>query len=121
VISEQRHGKEAKDIYLTTHHFGENAFRISSSREIRKQKQIAIMAQELLASARQTMKDTISGQNSKKTNDLQQVTKDVHDKSWRITSDSGTKQSNTDDWLSVVNEDHTGPMLLEDNFAREKV
>jgi catalase len=81
----------------------------------------AIMAQELLASARQTMKDTIAGQNSKKTNDLKADTKDVHDKSWRITSDSGTKQGNTDDWLSVVNEDHTGPMLLEDNFAREKV
>lgn len=39
----------------------------------------------------------------------------------RITSDFGTKQSNTDDWLRVANGDKTGPMLLEDAFAREKV
>jgi catalase len=39
----------------------------------------------------------------------------------RITSDFGTKQSNTDDWLRVANGDKTGPSLLEDVFAREKV
>lgn len=39
----------------------------------------------------------------------------------RITSDWGTKQSNTDDWLRVNRGDHTGPMLLEDGFSREKV
>ncbi|KAH7329533.1 catalase-like domain-containing protein [Stachybotrys elegans] len=39
----------------------------------------------------------------------------------RITSDFGTKQNSTDDWLKVVNNDHTGPMLLEDPFAREKI
>lgn len=39
----------------------------------------------------------------------------------RITSDFGTKQSNTDDWLRVANGDKTGPMLLEDAFGREKV
>ena len=42
-------------------------------------------------------------------------------KDTRITSDFGTKQNNTDDWLKVTTEDHTGPMLLEDGFAREKV
>ena len=42
-------------------------------------------------------------------------------KDTRITTDFGTKQTNTDDWLKVNNEKHTGPMLLEDNFAREKV
>jgi catalase len=39
----------------------------------------------------------------------------------RITTDNGVKQSNTDDWLKVVNESHTGPMLLEDSMGREKV
>lgn len=39
----------------------------------------------------------------------------------RITSDFGTKQSNTDNWLRVNSKDQTGPMLLEDSFAREKV
>ncbi|KGQ03744.1 hypothetical protein BB8028_0003g15670 [Beauveria bassiana] len=39
----------------------------------------------------------------------------------RITSDFGTKQSNTDDWLRVANGDKTGPSLLEDVFAREKI
>jgi catalase len=48
--------------------------------------------------------------------DMVEPTKDT-----RITSDWGTKQTNTDDWLKVNNENHTGPMLLEDGFAREKV
>ncbi|KAJ2895444.1 hypothetical protein MKZ38_006589 [Zalerion maritima] len=39
----------------------------------------------------------------------------------RITSDYGVKQNNTDDWLKVVNEDQTGPALLEDPFGREKI
>ncbi|KAM3510344.1 hypothetical protein MY11210_005962 [Beauveria gryllotalpidicola] len=39
----------------------------------------------------------------------------------RITSDFGTKQSNTDDWLRIANGDKTGPSLLEDVFAREKI
>ncbi|KAI5465414.1 catalase [Mariannaea sp. PMI_226] len=42
-------------------------------------------------------------------------------KNTRITSDWGTTQSNTDDWLRVNREDQIGPMLLEDGFAREKI
>lgn len=45
----------------------------------------------------------------------------VPGKESRITSDYGVKQSNSDHWLRVVNEDQTGPMLLEDPFSREKV
>ena len=52
---------------------------------------------------------------------LAAVTKDVHDDKWRITSDYGVKQSNTDGWLRVATEDQEGPTLLEDQFAREKV
>lgn len=38
-----------------------------------------------------------------------------------MTTDFGTKVENTDDWLRVTNNDKTGPMLLEDAIAREKV
>jgi catalase len=48
--------------------------------------------------------------------DMVEPTKDS-----RITSDFGTKQASTDDWLKVNNEQQTGPMLIEDPFAREKV
>lgn len=39
----------------------------------------------------------------------------------RITTDFGTKVSNTDHWLSVSTDDHYGPTLLEDGHGREKV
>ena len=39
----------------------------------------------------------------------------------RITTDFGTKVSNTDHWLSVSTDDHYGPALLEDTHGREKV
>lgn len=44
-----------------------------------------------------------------------------HDSSNRITTNYGVKQSNTDDWLRVASEDHTGPDLLEDHASREKI
>lgn len=37
------------------------------------------------------------------------------------TTDYGVKQGNTEDWLGVVNDESTGPLLLEDSFGREKV
>jgi catalase len=39
----------------------------------------------------------------------------------RYTTDYGVRQANNDDWLKVASEDKTGPMLLEDAFAREKI
>lgn len=62
-----------------------------------------------------------SREHGAKVAQLASVTKDVHDQSHRITSDFGVKQTNTDDWLKVANEDKTGPMLLEDPFGREKI
>ena len=56
-----------------------------------------------------------------KQRDLEPNVKNVHDPNWKIHSDYGVKQSNTDDWLRVATEDQTGPSLLEDNFGREKV
>lgn len=63
----------------------------------------------------------MTGAESAKIAQLASDTKDVHDKSWRITSDYGVKQTNTDEWLKVATGDKQGPMLLEDHFAREKV
>lgn len=52
--------------------------------------------------------------------DLQKETKEMSDKA-RLTTDYGVKQTSADDWLKIVNNDKTGPMLLEDPFARERV
>ena len=38
-----------------------------------------------------------------------------------LTSDFGVKQYSHDEWLSVTTGDRQGPLLLEDNFGREKV
>jgi len=59
--------------------------------------------------------------NSKKVKDLTPNMKDAEDENARITSDFGVKETTADDWLKVVNEDKTGPLLLEDPFAREKI
>ena len=78
------------------------------------------MASEILGQATEKVKG-LAGEKTGKVAQLAAVTKDVHDDKWRITSDYGAKQSNTDDWLTVGNDDQTGPLLLEDHFAREKV
>lgn len=78
------------------------------------------MASEILGQVTEKAKGLV-GEKSTKVAQLAEVTKDVHDDQWRITSDYGVKQNNTDDWLTVGNDDQTGPLLLEDHFAREKV
>lgn len=57
---------------------------------------------------------------SDKLADLKQETKEMTAKG-RLTTDYGVKQSTADDWLRVASRDKTGPMLLEDPFARERV
>ena len=52
--------------------------------------------------------------------DLQKDTVDIQDKQ-HMTTDHGVKISNPDQWLRVVDEKKTGPSLLEDQIAREKV
>lgn len=52
--------------------------------------------------------------------DLQKDIVDVHDKQ-HMTTDHGAKISNPDQWLRIVDEKKTGPSLLEDQIAREKV
>ncbi|SMQ45471.1 unnamed protein product [Zymoseptoria tritici ST99CH_3D7] len=66
----------------------------------------------------QTINGSVEGQ---KIADLAKDTRDYHDPANRITTDYGVKQNNTDDWLKVVNKDHTGPSLLEDHASREKI
>ena len=52
--------------------------------------------------------------------DLQKDTHELNDKS-HMTADYGIKVSDPDHWLRVANEKNTGPTLLEDQIAREKV
>ncbi|KAK3985853.1 CATA large catalase encoded by the catA protein [Cladorrhinum sp. PSN332] len=55
-----------------------------------------------------------------KVSDLKNETKEASS-SDRMTTDYGVKQTNADNWLSVVNQDKTGPLLLEDPFGRERI
>jgi len=68
----------------------------------------------------QKVQQAVMGNQGNKVHDLQRDIRKNDDKV-RMTSDFGVRQGDTDDWLKVVNEDHTGPMLLEDTFGREKI
>lgn len=68
----------------------------------------------------QKVMDSAASQNSKLT-DLSNETKDSHDPNVKLTTDWGSKVSDTDHWLTVSTEDQYGPALLEDGHAREKV
>ncbi|EEH22140.2 catalase A [Paracoccidioides brasiliensis Pb03] len=57
---------------------------------------------------------------NKKVADLARDTVDVHAPA-PFTTDHGTKVSNTDNWLRAASENQTGPSLLEDQIAREKI
>lgn len=78
------------------------------------------MASQILGNISDKAKAMAGGEN-KKVAQLAADTKDVHDSSYRITSDYGVKQNDTDHWLSASTEDKQGPQLLEDPFGREKV
>ena len=67
------------------------------------------------------VQELVGGEKGAKLKQLDEVSHNYGEKNARITSDYGVKQTNTDDWLKVASEDRTGPMLLEDGFAREKV
>ncbi|KAH3966469.1 catalase [Parastagonospora nodorum] len=81
------------------------------------------MASQILATASHVADKAkeMTGVKNAKVAQLQADTKDVHDPKWKMTSDYGVKQNNTDEWLKVATEDQQGPMLLEDHFAREKI
>ena len=56
----------------------------------------------------------------KKAVDLERDTANIHTEQ-PLTTDHGVRVENTDQWLRVVDDHHTGPSLLEDQIAREKV
>ncbi|KAI5288545.1 hypothetical protein KEM54_005133 [Ascosphaera aggregata] len=55
----------------------------------------------------------------KKARDLDPDT--VDNKDYHMTNDQGSKISNTDNWLKVANDQVTGPHLLEDTIALQKI
>ncbi|KAB8298939.1 hypothetical protein EYC80_001091 [Monilinia laxa] len=58
--------------------------------------------------------------SNKKTADMQPEIREPNTKE-SLTSDFGVKSSNHDNWLSASDGDRQGPLLLEDNFGREKI
>lgn len=52
--------------------------------------------------------------------DLERDTYEINDKQ-HMTTDYGIKISDPDHWLRVGDKNNTGPSLLEDQIAREKV
>lgn len=56
----------------------------------------------------------------KKIVDLERDTANIHTKQ-PLTTDHGMRVENTDQWLRIADDKHTGPSLLEDQIAREKV
>lgn len=96
-------------------------------------------AKQTLSAGLERIQQSVDGGASAKLTDLQRDSKNVFDSSNRITTDFGVRQNTTgmsgasvtgpasqtdnrlDDWLKVHSEDHTGPMLLEDHAAREKI
>ncbi|KAL2123603.1 hypothetical protein VTJ04DRAFT_4058 [Mycothermus thermophilus] len=64
-----------------------------------------------------------AGLGPRESDKLKQLAHDTKDMTPqdRVTTDYGVKQPTQDDWLKIVSEDHTGPLLLEDPFGREKI
>ncbi|EAA26998.1 catalase-1 [Neurospora crassa OR74A] len=75
----------------------------------------------IISQAGQKAKEALtSAPSSKKVDDLKNEFKET-DKSARLTTDYGVKQTTADDWLRIVSDDKIGPSLLEDPFARERI
>jgi catalase len=66
----------------------------------------------------QVVRNTVSG--DRKAADLSRETAEVNPNT-KLTTDYGAPISNTDNWLRLVDAQRTGPSLLEDPIAREKV
>lgn len=78
----------------------------------------AVMGDGAKAGAQSSLRGSTT--ESKKIKDLTRDMIDVHTKQ-PMTTDFGHKVSNTDNWLKVASDKSTGPHLLEDQQAREKV
>ncbi|KAH7041500.1 catalase [Microdochium trichocladiopsis] len=62
----------------------------------------------------------MAGEKGAKLAQLEHNTQTVS-KDDRLTTDWGVRQPQTDNWLGVHTDDKTGPLLLEDSVAREKI
>lgn len=83
---------------------------------------MASIVPDALNQKMQAVKQTVMGSHGDKIADLNKETFEPTTSShW--TSDYGVKgpTEGVDHWLSVSNDKHTGPSLLEDTFGREKV
>ncbi|KAH9887453.1 catalase [Xylariomycetidae sp. FL2044] len=78
------------------------------------------MSSKIVPDAVNKVKNMVAGEKEAKIAQLESVSQTVS-KDERLTSDWGVKIGNTDEWLRVNSVDQTGPMLLEDSFAREKI
>ena len=78
--------------------------------------------QSVLGGTVQKATEAVSGamSSNKKLADMKKETRHLDNKS-NLTTDFGVKQVSHDEWLQASTEDRQGPLLLEDNFAREKV
>lgn len=76
------------------------------------------MLQSVLGETVHAAKDALAG--NKKVADIKKDLVEQTDK-MKLTSDFGVKEPDTDNWLSASTNGRQGPLLLEDNFAREKV
>ena len=86
------------------------------SYEIKESMQTAIG--ETVEKAKEVVTDNMA--SNKKIKDLKTNYRHQSDKT-PLTSDFGAKQPDHDHWLSATTDERQGPLLLEDNFAREKV
>ncbi|KAI1396029.1 catalase [Hypoxylon fuscum] len=78
------------------------------------------MPSDIISDTAQKVKNMVGGEKGRKVADLDNVSQTVSPND-RITTDFGVKMGNVDEWLRVVKDDKTGPMLLEDSHARERI
>lgn len=78
------------------------------------------MASNVISAAVDKLQNTMAGEKGAKTADIERDAV-TPSQDTRITTEYGVKQGNTDDWLKATNGETSGPSLIEDHFAREKI
>ena len=81
------------------------------------------MQTEMASALSNALHKLINGSASQnaKLADIAKDTKDSQHPNVKLTTEWGSKVSDTDHWLTVSTEGQCGPALLEDGHAREKV
>jgi len=81
---------------------------------------VGVIMGSIITDTLEKAKTAMAGEAGAKVAQLEQDTRTVS-KDDRITTDYGVRQGDTDNWLGVHTDDQTGPLLLEDSAAREKI